>query len=165
MKAREEGGLDSRGPDAPAARSIANHDLLGVRTVARADVPGIHTLLTTVVDYLGKRIVAQSIIPGILQGEHASSHVYGSVDEGETIASQEDVRDRMKLLSSKLYIGERTVKPRGKLLQVSPSTPTEHRGPRTHVHCRMNKSQSKKMLQSRNLLPVRSRCRSVVLWK
>ena len=38
-----------------------------------------------VVDYCGHRLVAQSIIPGILQGEMTSQLHYGSVDNGLTI--------------------------------------------------------------------------------
>ena len=40
-------------------------------------MPGIHTLGTAVVDYCGHRLVAQSIIPGILQGEMMSQLHYG----------------------------------------------------------------------------------------
>ena len=55
------------------------HDLQGVVALNNADVPGLHTLATCVMDYMGKRIVAQSIIPGILQGEETTKLVYGSV--------------------------------------------------------------------------------------
>ena len=66
--------LDGRGSYAgaggdEAARAAANHDVNGVREVEQATVDGLSTLLTTIVDYKGRRIVAQSIIPGILQGD------------------------------------------------------------------------------------------------
>jgi protein TIF31 len=76
------GTYETCGGDA-AAYSAASHDLRGVMELSRADVAGLHTLATAVVDYMGKRIVAQSIIPGILHGEAASSLVYGSVDHGK----------------------------------------------------------------------------------
>jgi protein TIF31 len=55
------------------AASLAMHDLKGVQMLNQLDVPGLHTLATVIVDFLGHRIVAQSIVPGILQGEQASS--------------------------------------------------------------------------------------------
>lgn len=42
----------------------------------------LYTLATSVVDFLGARVVAQSIIPGILSGEQHSRLVYGSVEPG-----------------------------------------------------------------------------------
>ncbi|POM61045.1 Eukaryotic translation initiation factor 3 subunit, partial [Phytophthora palmivora] len=54
------------------AYSAANRDLQGVKAFNEADVHGLHTLATTVVDYLGVRVIAQSLIPGILMGDAAS---------------------------------------------------------------------------------------------
>jgi hypothetical protein len=79
----------------------------------RICVKGLHTLCTCVVDYLGTRVVAQSIIPGILQGDSASSLVYGSIDNGESIASGHDIHELMKEASKKLFVAEREVKPLG----------------------------------------------------
>lgn len=39
-------------------------DLQGVKAYAGADVEGLYTLGTVVVDYRGYRVTAQSIIPG-----------------------------------------------------------------------------------------------------
>ena len=47
-----------------------NHDLLISRELQNMDTLGaqdLHSVMTVVVDYLGQRLVAQSIIPGILQ--------------------------------------------------------------------------------------------------
>ena len=87
------------------------HDLQGVLALNNADVPGLHTLATCVMDYMGKRIVAQSIIPGILQGEETTKLVYGSVDQGRTIASNPHMHELMKKACSRLLIGERIVTP------------------------------------------------------
>ena len=55
-----------------------------------ADVKGLHTLGTVIVDYKGFRITAQSIIPGILEREQEQSVVYGSIDFGKTIVTSSD---------------------------------------------------------------------------
>lgn len=45
----------------------------------------LYTLATSVVDFLGARVVAQSIIPGILSGDQQSRLVYGAVESGVKI--------------------------------------------------------------------------------
>ncbi|KAG7401247.1 hypothetical protein PHYBOEH_002431 [Phytophthora boehmeriae] len=97
-----------------AAYSAANRDLQGVKAFNDADVHGLHTLATTVVDYLGVRVIAQSVIPGILQGDAASKLVYGSVDGGKTIAANSDMHTLMLEAGAKLHIAERSIKPLGK---------------------------------------------------
>lgn len=109
------GGRDAAGAvtEDGAADSIVSlkHDLHGVLGLNHADVPGLHTLATVVLDYMGQRIVAQSIIPGILQGEDCTKLVYGSVDQGKTIASDPVMHDLMKQAAGKMYIAERMVIP------------------------------------------------------
>ncbi|RHY50027.1 hypothetical protein DYB38_003723 [Aphanomyces astaci] len=91
------------------AYSSANHDLQGVRAYNAVDVAGLHTLATVVVDYLGMRIVGQSIIPGILQGEAASKLVYGSVDSGVTIVAQPDMHEKMQKAGDALLLADRVM--------------------------------------------------------
>ncbi|KAI9895764.1 hypothetical protein PsorP6_018943 [Peronosclerospora sorghi] len=94
--------------------SAANRDLQGVKAFNEADVRGLHTLATTVVDYLGVRVIAQSLIPGILMGDAASKLVYGSVDHGKTIAATDKMHKLMLQAGTKLHIAERSIKPLGK---------------------------------------------------
>ena len=51
---------------------------------------GLHTLGTVIIDYKGFRVTAQSIIPGILEREQEQSVVYGSIDFGKTIVTNEE---------------------------------------------------------------------------
>ena len=54
-------------------------------------------LATTIVNYKGHRIIAQSIIPGILNNNDlASLAEYGSVDEHKTIYASEHFHTLMK---------------------------------------------------------------------
>lgn len=65
----------------------------GLRTLSILDVEGLHLLATCHVNYKGFRVVAQSIIPGILNNTDQSSLTeYGSVDEGKSIHTNEEVR-------------------------------------------------------------------------
>ncbi|KAE9028032.1 Clustered mitochondria [Phytophthora fragariae] len=96
------------------AYSAANRDLQGVKAFNEVDVRDLHTLATTVVDYLGVRVIAQSLIPGILLGDAASKLVYGSVDHGKTIAANSSMHELMQKAGEKLHIAERSIKPLGK---------------------------------------------------
>ncbi|KAG6611385.1 putative eukaryotic translation initiation factor 3 subunit [Phytophthora cinnamomi] len=96
------------------AYSAANRDLQGVKAFNEVDVCDLHTLATTVVDYLGVRVIAQSLIPGILMGDASSKLVYGSVDHGKTIAANSSMHKLMLKAGEKLHIAERSIKPLGK---------------------------------------------------
>lgn len=49
------------------------------------DVEGLYTLGTAVVDYRGIRVIAQTIVPGILEKHQEQSVLYGSNDYGKTV--------------------------------------------------------------------------------
>lgn len=70
-----------------AAFAAPSNDLQGVRAYSTADIEGLYTLGTVVIDYRGYRVTAQSIIPGILEREQEQSVVYGSVDFGKTVVT------------------------------------------------------------------------------
>ncbi|KAL2094588.1 hypothetical protein ACEWY4_009307 [Coilia grayii] len=76
------------GADA-AAHSAPTNDLKGVQAYASIDAEGLHTLGTVVVDYRGYRVTAQTIVPGLLEKDQEQSVVYGSIDFGKTIASDD----------------------------------------------------------------------------
>ncbi|KAL5676009.1 hypothetical protein ACJX0J_012140, partial [Zea mays] len=72
-----------------ATYASANNDLKGTKAYQEADVSGLHNLAMAIVDYRGHKVVAQSIIPGILQGDKSDSLLYGSVDNGKKISWNE----------------------------------------------------------------------------
>ncbi|KAK4994666.1 Intracellular distribution of mitochondria [Elasticomyces elasticus] len=89
-------GADGVGTFAPdggdeAARVATGKDVMGVRAVNQLDINGLFVPGTVVVDYLGKRIVGQSIVPGIFkqrgEGEHQID--YGGVESKDVIAEHE----------------------------------------------------------------------------
>jgi len=100
---------DEAGPADQATFASSNADLVGVQRVALTDPEGLYTLATALVDYRGTRVVAQSIIPGILQGEQLSSLVYGSVDGGNKMVWNETFHERLKTAADALHVKESVV--------------------------------------------------------
>ncbi|KAL0425578.1 UNVERIFIED_CONTAM: Clustered mitochondria protein, partial [Sesamum radiatum] len=86
-------GTEALSPDVPAEAQLAeseqatyasaNNDLKGTKAYQEVDVPGLYNLAMAIIDYRGHRVVAQSVLPGILQGDKSDSLLYGSVDNEE----------------------------------------------------------------------------------
>ena len=74
-----------------AARVATGKDVMGVRMANQLDIEGLFTPGTVVVDYLGKRIVGQSIVPGIFkQRDPGENQIdYGAVDGKDVVAADE----------------------------------------------------------------------------
>lgn len=83
---------------------LSKNDLLGIQTFNSLDMPGIYTLPTTLIDYRGFRLSAQSIIPGILQADHLSLLKYGSLDAGKTIKWDEEFHELISAATSRLHL-------------------------------------------------------------
>ena len=74
-----------------AARVATGKDVQGVKAVNQLDINGLFTPGTVVVDYLGKRIVGQSIVPGIFKQREPGEYQidYGGVEGKEVVATME----------------------------------------------------------------------------
>ncbi|KAF9948959.1 Intracellular distribution of mitochondria [Mortierella alpina] len=92
-----------------AAHVATGKDLEGVRTLNGVDVEGLYTLGTVVVDYKGVRVVAQSIVPGIFRQQEESSIVYGSVDNGPLVKSDEKFHQILGQAAKALHMAEHAV--------------------------------------------------------
>jgi protein TIF31 len=84
------GTFTSEGGNA-AARVAVGKDVSGVKAVNQLDICGLSTPGTITVDYLGKRIVAQSIVPGIFKQREPEEHQvdYGGVEGRDVVAHNE----------------------------------------------------------------------------
>ncbi|XP_067651170.1 clustered mitochondria protein homolog [Haliotis asinina] len=87
-----------------AAYAAPGSDLQGVKAYFGIDPENLYTLGTVVIDYKGYRVTAQSIIPGILEREQEQSVVYGSVDFGKTVVTNEKYRELLQKTASQLKI-------------------------------------------------------------
>ncbi|KAL9404830.1 hypothetical protein Peur_001802 [Populus x canadensis] len=92
-----------------ATYASANNDLKGTKSYQEADVPGLYNLAMAIIDYRGHRVVAQSVLPGILQGDKSDSLLYGSVDNGKKICWNEDFHSKVVEAAKRLHLKEHTV--------------------------------------------------------
>ncbi|TGO67549.1 hypothetical protein BOTNAR_0040g00340 [Botryotinia narcissicola] len=104
------GTFASEGGD-EAARAAVGKDVMGVRMVNQLDIDGLFTPGTVVVDYLGKRIVGQSIVPGIFkQRDPGENQIdYGAVDGKDIVASDEKFVSVFEKLSKALKVKKHAV--------------------------------------------------------
>lgn len=104
------GTFTSEGGD-EAARVATGKDVLGVKLVNQLDIDGLYTPGTVVVDYLGKRIVGQSIVPGIFkQPEPGENQIhYGAVDGKDIVAAEEKFVPVFEKLSQSLRVKKHAV--------------------------------------------------------
>ncbi|KAF8643089.1 hypothetical protein HU200_066961 [Digitaria exilis] len=92
-----------------ATYASANNDLKGTKAYQEADISGLYNLAMAIIDYRGHRVVAQSIIPGILQGDKSDSLLYGSVDNGKKISWNENFHSKVAEAAKRLHLKEHVV--------------------------------------------------------
>ncbi|KAI9720774.1 MAG: Intracellular distribution of mitochondria [Candelaria pacifica] len=104
------GTFASEGGD-EAARVATGKDVLGVKAVNQLDIEGLFTPATVVVDYLGKRMVGQSIVPGIFKQREPGEHQidYGGVEGREVVAENSAFVSVFDKLSSALRVKKHAV--------------------------------------------------------
>lgn len=104
------GTFTSEGGD-EAARVATGKDVLGVKQVNQLDIDGLYTPGTVVVDYLGKRIVGQSIVPGIFkQPEPGENQIhYGAVDGKDVVAADQSFAPSFEKLAQSLRVKKHAV--------------------------------------------------------
>lgn len=94
-----------------AARVATGKDVMGVKAVNQLDIQGLFTPGTVVVDYLGKRLVGQSIVPGIFKQREPGEHQidYGGVEGKDVIAEHEGFKKPFAELSKSLRVKQHPV--------------------------------------------------------
>lgn len=94
-----------------AARVATGKDVLGVRLVNQLDIDDLFTAGTVLVDYFGKRIVAQSIVPGIFKQRDPEENQidYGAVDGRDVVAADERFVPVFEKLSEALKVKKHSV--------------------------------------------------------
>ncbi|KAI6646601.1 Clustered mitochondria protein-like protein isoform X3 [Oopsacas minuta] len=86
-----------------AAYITAAKDIHGIAAIEELDVEGLHTLATALVDYRGHRVVAQSIVPGILQRDQENILEYGTLD-GKKLSKNEKFAGLMRGVGQELNV-------------------------------------------------------------
>lgn len=91
-----------------ASHASSGKDLAGANMLLELDIEGISTLCTVVVDYKGERVICQNVVPGIFKQEEANV-LYGTVDNGVTIAADPEFHRRLEPIAQKLFLAEHEV--------------------------------------------------------
>lgn len=104
------GTFTSEGGD-EAARVAVGKDVCGVKAVNQLDIAGLATPGTIIVDYLGKRLVAQSIVPGIFKQREPEEHQvdYGGVEGRDVVAENEAFVPTFSQVSKALKVKKHAV--------------------------------------------------------
>jgi protein TIF31 len=93
-----------------AAKIATRKDASGVRALNQLDIAGLFTAATATIDYCGKRIVGQSIVPGIFrQREPGESIDYGAVEGKDVIAAKPEFVEPFKTLSQAFHAKQHPV--------------------------------------------------------
>ncbi|OCL06455.1 hypothetical protein AOQ84DRAFT_390173 [Glonium stellatum] len=94
-----------------AARVATGKDVMGVKAVNNLDIQGLFTPGTVVVDYLGKRIVGQSIVPGIFKQREPGEHQidYGGVEGKDVVADDKNFAPLFEKVSKLLRVKKHPV--------------------------------------------------------
>lgn len=94
-----------------AARIAVGKDVQGVKNVNQMDINGLCTPGTVIVDYLGKRVVGQSIVPGIFKQREPEEHQidYGGVEGQDVVTTHEAFEAPFAELSKNMRVKKHAV--------------------------------------------------------
>ena len=96
-----------------ASRKYAAHDLDNQKRILSFDIDGLCHVLQMIVDYKGRRFIAQNIIPGILNPSGsvagATRLLYGTLDQGNRMKCKTNALKMMEEVASKFYLPKRTI--------------------------------------------------------
>ncbi|KAF5093256.1 hypothetical protein D0Z00_004158 [Geotrichum galactomycetum] len=93
-----------------ASRYATGKEPRGVTFVNKIDVDGLNTLGSTVIDYCGRRYLAQTPVPGIFRTSEGESLIaYGSVDDNDSIASDKKFAELFSDIAKFTHSKPRTV--------------------------------------------------------
>lgn len=92
-----------KGEHGPTTTSFCNNDLRNLNILYYSDLDNLNLINTTIIDYKGQRLIAQSMIQGILGCDQKIWSKHGTIDEGETISYDEDFNNLMKKVCEVFY--------------------------------------------------------------
>lgn len=118
MNVNDSGAFDHTGSN-EAARYTSSKDLASIKMLNKFDVPGVCSLVTCIVDYMGKRIVCQAPVPGIFNSEQQEEAESEEAHEnsGNKVSYGLSV-DRTAIYEDKDF--EKVLKPIAEALHIKP---------------------------------------------
>lgn len=91
---------------APTTYSAVNADVRNLNQIFEADLPQVNVINTAAVDYMGCRVIVQSVVQGILHFDQKTWNCYGSIDDGKTINFDAEFHSIMEKLSDYFYLSK-----------------------------------------------------------
>ena len=79
----------------PTTYSAVNSDIKNLQILYNHDLDYINCINTCAIDYLGHRVIVQTVIQGILHFDQKTWNCYGSIDDGKTMNFNEDFHAKM----------------------------------------------------------------------
>jgi protein TIF31 len=93
-----------------ACRKYAGHDLKNQQKIQSLEIDGLQTVLQVVMDYKGTRMVAQTVIPGVLAASGGASRLLaGTIEPGKRLSMKNEAYDLLSKLGEKAQLTERNV--------------------------------------------------------
>lgn len=89
---------------APTTYSAVNADIRNLHQILDGDIKDVNVINTAAVDYLGCRVIVQSVVQGILHFDQKTWNCYGSIDDGKTINFDADFHQIMERLADYFYL-------------------------------------------------------------
>ncbi|KAI9027878.1 clustered mitochondria-domain-containing protein [Hyaloraphidium curvatum] len=109
----------SQGPDnkdtfdkiggAEAWHVIMSKEVQGTKVINDLDVKDLFTMGTAVVEYKGRRFVAQTLIPGFLTKEKVPPVVHGYIDEEKRVVTDEQMASLFDEVGRRLHLAKHVV--------------------------------------------------------
>ncbi|KAI5961219.1 CLU1 [Candida pseudojiufengensis] len=101
-----------------ASRYVSSKDLSGIKIINRHELNGISTLVTCIVDYMGRRVVCQAPVPGILdppaveenEEEIQEKVLYGLSSDGSKILEDKSFEEPLKQIGEVFHLKPHKVK-------------------------------------------------------
>jgi protein TIF31 len=84
----------------PTTYSAVNSDIKNLQILYNYDLNYINCINTCAVDYLGHRVIIQTVIQGILHFDQKTWNCYGSIDDGKTMNFNQNFHEKMKNVSN-----------------------------------------------------------------
>ncbi|ODV80928.1 uncharacterized protein CANTADRAFT_25263 [Suhomyces tanzawaensis NRRL Y-17324] len=98
---------------AEASRYASSKDLASIKVLNRVDASGIYSLVTCIVDFMGKRVVCQAPVPGIFnqtsETEVDEKVVYGLSSDNSSILRDESFTEPLKQVAETFHLKPHTV--------------------------------------------------------
>jgi len=91
---------------APTTYSAVNADVRNLNQIFEGDIKDVNVINTASIDYMGCRVIVQSVVQGILHFDQKTWNCYGSIDDGKTMNYDQEFHGIMEKLADYFYLSK-----------------------------------------------------------